>query len=1096
MSGSSARRNGARSRLPRIATASALALSIAFGGPVAWAQETSAPTTGATEAPTSTPTEPPAETPAESPADQPTGNPADTPAAPAETPAETPAEAPADTPADTPADSTPVEQPAGAPTDQPAQQTPAEHRAQAERVEAEAAPLVADLKVTAAFDRAEYAPESAMGVTVTVENKGTAPASDVRFSTNGNVWFESGGEQLRRIPGPGLVPGERLTYQLVVKQSYARDSTAEFSVRVTDGLEQYPEADPTPQDNYASTTAQVPQGRGSVIGVVYADHNGNGQPDSGEGVSGKSLQATGGAPFTPLGARTGANGEFSFTDVPTGRYRAYFTTTDVVVQPGSSEFAVENGVTRTVAIQVGPPVSNVLRASVSLDRDSYRRTDPVTVQVSVTNTGTKPLTGVVAVCNPWNSATTLPGTAPGWAPLNPDGPGVALEPGETKSFTVADVVPDAAYHAGQLSVSCNFGNNGRNVEGYTGSSDHAEVIGAFGRVEGVLLRADANGVEAPLPGARLIALDRRSGLRAYEATSDGAGRWSFPKLPIGTNEVLVLGAYRAADGGAHVVEVSSDQTAQARFVVVDGPLVTEPRHAPDIRVTASFDKASYDMVEPIRATVRITNAGTGYGASIGLRTEYVDSALSYDPAQWGDLRPNQSTPTSPSLWPGEERVITLVGTYPTYRFNGTVRLKATIVASDTNQADNVIDISAAVTHSTGDAVALIYGDRNGNGAFDQGEELPGVQVGFEGGLPRKWLDGRTDASGRFRLEDVPAGHYKLFLYSTDDGWITPEDLYRVVTVKAGQESSAEFRLVRPLSDKLEVTLSFDRPSYRPGEQPTLTGTLTNNTGAPITVMAYCGGYGWAYEIANTDEWGPLAWNGPGIALADGETRAFHVVETMPEASPDHGLVLASCYFGPAGLPNGSPLVRATAEVPGAVWTTPGQVVRQGEGGNVGVGGVELVLLDPRSGRVAARTVTDASGGFTFPDLAVGQYTPVVLGPWRVHAVHEGPLFEAVRGSLWPRLVFVEPGPEVADPGPVQPEPVAPVQPADFTGSTSGGFSGGTAGGFSGGGTSGGSAAPAVGLADTGVSVIALGLFGLLALALGVGTRVAAGIRRA
>jgi hypothetical protein len=87
--------------------------------------------------------------------------------------------------------------------------------------------------------------------------------------------------------------------------------------------------------------------------------------------------------------------------------------------------------------------------------------------------------------------------------------------------------------------------------------------------------------------------------------------------------------------------------------------------------------------------------------------------------------------------------------------------------------------------------------------------------------------------------------------------------------------------------------------------------------------------------------------------------------------------------------------------------------------------VKLVLLDPDTDQPVARTTTDANGEFTFPDLPVGEYTPVVVGPWEVVRTRSGPLFEAVRGAQHPQLVTVVPGPEVEDPDTASPGPADP-----------------------------------------------------------------------
>jgi hypothetical protein len=109
----------------------------------------------------------------------------------------------------------------------------------------------------------------------------------------------------------------------------------------------------------------------------------------------------------------------------------------------------------------------------------------------------------------------------------------------------------------------------------------------------------------------------------------------------------------------------------------------------------------------------------------------------------------------------------------------------------------------------------------------------------------------------------------------------------------------ETGLVRPIADLLKAKPAFDRESYLPTDRPTLHVKITNDTGGDITVFAHCGGYGSGYEVYNdTEEWGGLAYGAAGVPIAAGRTWTADVALTMPERSPDHGLIAANCEFGP------------------------------------------------------------------------------------------------------------------------------------------------------------------------------------------------------
>ncbi|MCC8247418.1 hypothetical protein [Saccharothrix luteola] len=1037
-------------RILRAATAGVLVLAVAMSGPVAWAQETE-PTTTTTEAApppgTTAPTEP----------TTPTGAPVETPAEPTTEPPAEPTTTPAEQPAETDAETEAPAEPEVGPLALPPATRP-------------------DLQVSIAFDRAEYAPDSDIGFTVSVRNVGDAPAGDIRWWESGSLTLKSGAADLRRIPGPTLAPGESKTYRLVGRQNDARATTVTYSVGARTGLQDGgPSPDPTPDDNRAEATATVPQGRGSAAGLVYRDTDGNGRFDQGEGLPDLPVYAVGGAPNTWLSGRTDATGRFTFGgDIPTGTYRAYLQSRPDpggVIAADRVWFTVQEGVAANLEFPLAPPVLTVLRPRLEFDRDTYRPADPVGIRITLANTGAKPLTGVVAVCDESRSDGSLDGRSPAWAELSPEGPGITLAAGETKVVTITETVPEAAVASGTVSVACNFGNSGRATSGYIGSSDSAEV-GAFGAVEGAL-RLDSGDGDQPLDGAQLIALSRRTGLKVAEAVSHDGGSFTFGRLPEGATKVLVLGDYRdkATGNGWFTADVVADGTAHVTFVATPGPTVSEPVQHEELEVTASFDKAHYSVDEPVTAKVKVTNAGAGHRTEVRFEADHTTS-LRYDAGQWGPLdqgyRPG-GTPPGLWLWPGESYEVTLVGHAAPWRLENTVTLKGKIATW--NGTSVPIDLSASVTHPTGDATVLVFVDTDGDGVRDAGENaLPDVDVTLNGGLAGNgWYPGRTDADGRFRVEDIGIGRYSVTTRHAD-GWIEREDSYQLLTVTADGDTTYETGLVRPISDGLRATLEFDRDSYSPTDRPKLEVELTNTTGRDITVHAHCGGGGSPHEIANGEEWGPLAHGGTGLTIAHGRTWTTQVVETVPSGSPDHGLITATCGFGPLGadgnIVGGAPFAIARARVPGATWTATGQVLT-GEWPFTPVPDVKVVLFDRYIDEFAVATTADASGTFTFTDLPVGHYTPLVVGPWKIRTNMQFPFLMVVRGEHDPHNIHVEPGPDVADPTPVAPGGANPATP---------------------GGDHGGRGSTEDALARTGASVLGLGLVGVLLLAFGIGAR--------
>ncbi|MBY8853331.1 hypothetical protein K7G98_35920, partial [Saccharothrix sp. MB29] len=133
-------------------------------------------------------------------------------------------------------------------TDRPATAPPPRHAADQDVDRA----AEADLRITAVFDRAEYAPESDLPITVTVDNVGDDVATETTFVVfDGNVWLNRGWEQ---ISGRyTLAPGERMVVNLVARPRDSRADHAVFNIRVFRAAGTIP--DPTPADNEAVARA-------------------------------------------------------------------------------------------------------------------------------------------------------------------------------------------------------------------------------------------------------------------------------------------------------------------------------------------------------------------------------------------------------------------------------------------------------------------------------------------------------------------------------------------------------------------------------------------------------------------------------------------------------------------------------------------------------------------------------------------------------------------------------------------------------------------------------------------------------------------------
>ncbi|WP_112275812.1 hypothetical protein [Lentzea terrae] len=902
---------------------------------------------------------------------------------------------------------------------------PEERKAEQQSAQA-AAP---DLQVSLKFDKPEYKQGESLSLTLTVKNAGDARANEIRFASEPfQLGLTSGVDEL--VSRPSLAPGESKTIKL---GAVSNTPVYVGSVPVTLTLRAYVEGatDKAPSDNQVRAETKIFKNSGRVSGVLYQDKNGNGVADPDEALNnGYSRVTLTGGPDFPGKSTWLTNGRFDFYEAPVGTYQARigegYNPDGLVVKPGQF-IVVKNGESTEVALQVGPALSRSLQVvGHSFDKAKYAKGDPISVTVNLRNTGTAPISKLVAVCDPENDPATLDGTGPGWGELRPDRGGITIGVGQTVPVTITDTVPDVDYPTGKVYFGCVFSVDGRNIAGggygmpwYSdpGLTVGADVAGTLGRVSG---RALSNGT--PANGFVKVVAYNPANNRIVGDGWTYDGNWWISNVPQGKVALKVVGRWKFADGSTQrLVDVVGDEETKVDLDVVPGPEVKDPTvFAPDLKVSVTFDKEIYDISDPVRMTLKVENIGTGKGPGRGdWRNQWHEEQPSFEYLQY---RKFLETPIE--LWPGESTQFTLIGKP---RDGGmdpeklrTLRYIAEVAtqSGDPDWTNNKAEGRASVTWSTnGSLKVFFYGDRNLNEQPDAGEELGNRKMGISGGRPHVGVDGKTDAFGWARFTDLPAGSFRAqdAMENWRDGWMPPE-ASPVGVVNPGDEGTLAIRLVRPLSDKLVATLKFDQPSYPEGAVLGVTASITNNSDKPVHVTAACSGWGGRDLFNDNDDWGAFKRNGSGVEVAVGATYTHRVTTAMPPESANYGRVGVGCQFGPADN-QGNPWASAETKVPGATQTFRGMVVTGTNENPQPVPNVKVVLLDPDTNQPVASTMADADGKWEFPDLAVGAYTPLVVGPWKVREDQwrESEGFINVRGRSDPMPFWVDPGPEVADP---------------------------------------------------------------------------------
>ncbi|SFW83645.1 MSCRAMM family protein [Amycolatopsis australiensis] len=303
--------------------------------------------------------------------------------------------------------------------------------------------------------------------------------------------------------------------------------------------------------------------RGSASGVVYGDRNENGAFDAGEGLAGAVAYLTGSGSGSPIEVTTGADGQFTFTDLPAQRYgiSSYRLPDGWVSDAGGPQYVDVDGSVPGPQrnLRALRPLSEKLHATGAFDRATYQVGDPVQVTFTLTNVSGAPLHGVAVGCDRFGSDDHLLGWG-SWTDLSPAA-AVDLAPGESRTFTESGTVPSAATQYGGFYAACDFGSDPGPIEGRPRVNLDAHVAAPPGTTGGVVYHDDNGNYTADpgeaITGTAVDLVDRVDGTVAASAVSDAQGHVAFGTVPAGRYTVRVAGGWRPADGDDGAVAVGT-----------------------------------------------------------------------------------------------------------------------------------------------------------------------------------------------------------------------------------------------------------------------------------------------------------------------------------------------------------------------------------------------------------------------------------------------------------------------------------------------------------------------------------------------------------
>lgn len=494
-------------------------------------------------------------------------------------------------------------------------------------------------------------------------------------------------------------------------------------------------------------------------------------------------------------------------------------------------------------------------------------------------------------------------------------------------------------------------------------------------------------------------------------------------------------------------------------------------------VSLIFEKPSFQTDEDVRFTFKVKNIGSA--RVVGLQVAHhitgpTDLNIPPGPAPkwpgWGQLGSRPGV----TLEPGATFEVKVAGQIRDIEKDTAV--VRGFVHDETGFGIGEFDSNVPITKVAGRAEGIVFGDKNGNGRPDDGEQLAGAAITLQyANGPTKYT-ATSDANGRIHFGSIPAARYYLG-GDVIKGWLFP---WEVIQIRPDGKELL-IRGAPPLNGALKASVAFSRYDYKKGQLARLTVTLSNSGSIPLTgIVAECNRIGDPHSVGGGAGWGPLSYFANGVTIAPGQTRTFAVSDPVPDAAFNRGYMSVACDFGYRGVDLDNHVeAHDKAPVSGGKATVRGFVFHNlGEGKPLkGLAGVKVVLVSEGDCPVVGEQTTDADGNFEFHNVAPGpNYWLYLLPPqgWRTKG--DNPQSTIVTGPVEQpdrRWIGVEPGEAPLPTVPTQvPNCGVTATPAAPTPGTPG-----LASGQSGNNT---------GLAGTGADVLGLGAFALVALALGAG----------
>lgn len=431
-----------------------------------------------------------------------------------------------------------------------------------------------DLEASASFDKAAYDASETIRVKLTIKNISGVAAERVNvlqdlpsaLHVDEETWGDVGPSRKGVRIEAGALHVVELTGRVV-----GQATELEFNGHVV----AY-ESERSLENNKFSAKAALSHGRGAAAATIYADANGNGAFDSGEGVRGVKVVLAGQKTSDTVEQTSDAEGRVAFTDLPTDTYLARYESADGwLAHPDfrDDRWGVEPNKQLNLLRPVVRPAGDKLAATLRFHQDSYPANGQLKITVTLTNKGPAALPAVRAFCTGPGVPGEVHNVGPGWGALVQGGAGVPVAVGETKSVEVTNEITDDMVAAGVALAVCMFGPDPLE-QGAPSARASAKVLGAVGNAGGRLLQGEDSDVV--VPGTKIVLVDPVGGRAVASAVTGQDGRFAFTGVQTGRYQPVVVGPWRVIPQAYGLFQIHRDQVSELDIRVVPGPDVADP----------------------------------------------------------------------------------------------------------------------------------------------------------------------------------------------------------------------------------------------------------------------------------------------------------------------------------------------------------------------------------------------------------------------------------------------------------------------------------------------------------------------------------------